>query len=81
MQEEQLISILQDVALGTLTVIEAKEIITGLFTKEYPFGIEYVDEFGNNKYKIVKATNEATAEYIFRYNNVYHCKINKISLI
>lgn len=34
MQEEKLISILQDVALGTLTVIEAKEVITELFGKK-----------------------------------------------
>jgi len=34
MQEEKLISILQDVALGTLTVIEAKEVIIELFGKK-----------------------------------------------
>ncbi len=71
MQEEKLISILQDVALGTLTVIEAKEVITELFTKEYPFGIEYVDEFGNNKYKIVKSLNEEQATVMFRLKEGY----------
>ncbi len=67
MQEEKLISILQDVALGTLTVIEAKEIIAELYpSKEYPFRFEYIDKFGNERYKIVKAFSEEEAMNIFR---------------